>query len=125
MAGKNENMECPFCNLAADRKIIVENSVAFSTPDRSPVNPGHTLIIPKRHCVDYFELSLEEQISCWTLVNELKEILINKYHPDGFNICINIKEDAGQTVFHAHIHLIPRFKGDFINPRDRVTCFIP
>ena len=122
---KNENPDCPFCHLSADREIIIENSAAYSTPDISPVNPGHTLIITKRHCADYFDLTLEEQVLCWKLVNELKLILTKTHHPDGFNVGININEEAGQTVFHTHIHLIPRYKGDFINPREGVKGFIP
>ena len=82
------------------------------------------LIIPKRHCADYFDLTLEEQISCWKLVNELKLILTNRYHPDGFNVGININESAGQTVFHVHIHLIPRYKGDVIIPKEGISGIV-
>ncbi len=117
-------MDCPFCHLSADREITIENSAAYSTPDISPITPGHMLIISKRHCADYFDLTLEEQISCWKLVNELKVILTNRYHPDGFNVGININESAGQTVFHVHIHLIPRYKGDVIIPKVGISGIV-
>jgi diadenosine tetraphosphate (Ap4A) HIT family hydrolase len=122
---KNENSNCPFCNVSADREIIIENPDVFCMFDLLPVTKGHSLIIPTRHCADYFDLTEEEQSLCWKMVNELKIILSEKYHPDGFNVGININEAAGQTVFHVHIHLIPRYKGDFINPYGGVRGFIP
>lgn len=103
---------CPFCNLLSDRKIILENAFAFSIFDKFPVSPGHTLVIPKRHIDNYFLLTEPEQSNCWKLVNEMQIILTKDFRPDSFNIGVNIGEAAGQTIFHAHIHLIPRFKGD-------------
>jgi ATP adenylyltransferase len=122
---ENENPDCPFCNLSIDREIIIENPEAYCMLDKFPVTKGHTLIIPKRHCANYFDLTLKEQVSCWKMVNELKVILLEKYHPDGFNVGININEAAGQTIFHVHIHLIPRYKGDVINPIGGVRGVIP
>lgn len=116
---KNENSDCPFCKLSGDREIVLENNDVYCVADLYPVTKGHTLIIPKRHCADYFDLTLQEQASCWKMVNDLKVILSDKYNPDGFNISVNINEAAGQTVFHVHIHLIPRFKGEIINPIGR------
>lgn len=80
--------------------------------DKFPVSSGHILIIPKKHCADYFELTLEEQYACWSMLNDAKEILKVKFNPDGFNVGINIGDSAGQTVQHVHVHLIPRYKGD-------------
>jgi diadenosine tetraphosphate (Ap4A) HIT family hydrolase len=119
------NSKCPFCNLESDRKIILESSFAFSVFDKFPVSQGHALIIPKRHCKNYFDLSMEEQTECWKIVNEVKKMILEKYHPDGFNIGININEAAGQTVFHVHIHLIPRYEGDVEEPQGGVRGIIP
>jgi diadenosine tetraphosphate (Ap4A) HIT family hydrolase len=113
---KHENSDCPFCNPGADREITVENRDVYSMSDLFPVTKGHTLIIPRRHCANYFDLAPEEQVSCWKMVNEVKVVLSEKYNPDGFNVCININEAAGQSVFHVHIHVIPRYKGEIINP---------
>jgi len=120
-----ESSYCPFCNLDQHREIIIENSECYAMHDMFPVSNGHVLIIPKRHCSDYFELTTDEQTSCWEMVNELRGILDEKYHPDGFNIGINVNEAAGQTVPHVHIHLIPRYKGDVIDPEGGVRGVIP
>jgi len=109
---KQEFTDCPFCKPNIDREIILENTLAYSMYDKFPVTKGHTLIIPKRHCANYFELTLKEQTSCWRIVNEVRNFLTEKYHPDGFNIGINANEASGQTVPHAHIHLIPRYTDD-------------
>lgn len=116
---------CPFCHLESEREIIIESSSIFSTFDKFPVSKGHSLIIPKRHCSDYFELTFEEQTECWSIVNKVKQVLIEKYNPDGFNIGININEVAGQTISHVHIHLIPRYKGDVKDPEGGVRGVIP
>ncbi len=103
----------------------MESDSAYAIYDKFPVSRGHILIIPKRHCADYFDLDFSEQSACWVLLNEVKEIIENKFHPDGFNIGININESAGQTIWHAHIHLIPRYLGDVVEPRGGVRGVIP
>lgn len=119
------NVHCPFCNIEPGREIITENENIFAVYDKYPVNMGHALIIPKRHCRNYFELTKEGQENCWIIVNEVKKILSQKFNPDGFNIGININEAAGQTIDHVHIHLIPRYKGDIENPEGGVRGVIP
>ena len=122
---KDELSYFPFCNPDPDRVIILENDVVYSTYDKFPVSEGHALIIPKRHCSAYFDLSNEEQISCWKMVNAVKTILQEKYDPDGFNVGINVNKAAGQTISHVHIHLIPRYTGDVENPEGGVRGVIP
>ncbi|MBK8670744.1 MAG: HIT domain-containing protein [Saprospiraceae bacterium] len=122
---RNHNPDCPFCNPDAERELIVESATSFALYDRFPVSNGHALIIPKRHCDDYFELNFKEQASCIFMLNKVKDIIKNRFEPDGFNIGINIGEKAGQTVNHVHIHLIPRYDGDVENPRGGVRCVIP
>jgi len=116
---------CPFCHPESERVIILETLSAFSIYDKFPISKGHALIIPKRHCSDYFKLTMEEQASCWNMVNDVKQILQDKYHPDGFNVGINVNEAAGQTISHIHIHLIPRYKGDVPEPEGGVRGVIP
>lgn len=117
--------DCVFCRLDADRTILASSSLAFAIYDKFPVNPGHALIIPKRHTANYFDLSAEEQQALFALLNEVKQQLAENYSPDGFNVGINVGEAAGQTVGHVHIHLIPRYNGDIANPRGGVRGVIP
>jgi len=111
---------CPFCYLESDREIIIETDFSFCIFDKYPVSPGHMLIIPKRHSTNYFENTIEEKNDLWFLVDRAILLIKNKYNPDGFNIGININESAGQTVFHTHIHIIPRYIGDINYPRGGV-----
>jgi len=114
----SEKPNCPFCNI--DRGPLAENKLAFAIPDKYPVSPGHTLIISWRHVSDYFDLSVAEKQACWDLVDEMKQKLETQHNPAGWNIGINTGTVAGQTVFHVHIHLIPRYDGDMENPRGGV-----
>ncbi len=122
---KRKNADCPFCNPEPERELILESATAYAIYDKFPVNEGHALIIPKRHCADYFSLSFKEQSACWFVLNKTKKIIFNEYHPDGFNVGININKEAGQTISHVHIHLIPRYKGDVENPEGGVRGVIP
>jgi diadenosine tetraphosphate (Ap4A) HIT family hydrolase len=119
------NNACPFCKPEAERELIVESATAYAIYDKFPVNPGHALIIPKRHVLQYFELSFKEQSACWFMLNKVKEIIQNRFNPNGFNVGINIGETAGQTISHVHIHLIPRYDGDVKEPKGGVRGVIP
>jgi diadenosine tetraphosphate (Ap4A) HIT family hydrolase len=115
-------MDSPFLN--SDR-IYLENEHAIAIYDGYPVSKGHSLVVPKKIIHSIFQLKNEEYLGCFELVREVREFLKNQYNPDGFNIGINNGEDAGQTVSHAHIHIIPRYKGDVQNPRGGVRNVIP
>jgi superfamily II DNA or RNA helicase/diadenosine tetraphosphate (Ap4A) HIT family hydrolase len=104
---------------------IASNDLAFAIFDGFPVSPGHTLIIPKRLVPTWFEATPEEQRALMALVEVVKARLDAEYHPDGYNIGINAGEAAGQTVFHLHVHLIPRYRGDMDDPRGGVRHVIP
>ena len=108
--------ECMFCNLD-DKEILFENDLAVAFKDGMPVSKGHTLIIPKRHAVTYFDLAKEELEAMFDLSIKVKEYLDKEYHPDGYNVGFNVNEAGGQSVFHTHMHVIPRYKGDVENPR--------
>ena len=122
---KTENLDCIFCNPDANRELIVESEVSYAIYDKFPINEGHALIIPKKHCDNYFDLTFIEQAACMFMLNKVKEIVSNKFNPDGFNIGINVGEKAGQTVNHVHIHLIPRYNGDVEDPKGGVRGVIP
>lgn len=121
---RTENPDCPFCNPDSERELIVESATAYAIYDKYPVSAGHALIIPKRHCTNYFDLSFREQAACIFMLNTVKEIISAKFKPDGFNVGINVSEAAGQTVPHVHIHLIPRYDGDVEEPRGGVRGVI-
>jgi diadenosine tetraphosphate (Ap4A) HIT family hydrolase len=93
--------------------------------DGHPVNKGHALIIPSRHFANYFEATPEERQALWDLVGTVKGMITEKHKPDGFNLGINIGTAAGQSVFHLHIHVIPRYKGDMADPKGGVRGVIP
>ncbi len=115
----------PFFEKLEPKEQVGELASCFAFRDKFPVSEGHTLVIPKRKVANYFELSFKEQSACWFLVNLVKEELKKEYNPDGFNIGINVNQEAGQTVFHCHIHIIPRYTNDVENPHGGVRGVIP
>ena len=110
-------MDCIFCSYLENGKLIAENDGAFAIYDNFPVTKGHALIIPKRHFSGYFEATEKEVVYLDKTIREVKKIIDGEYHPDGYNIGINVGKAAGQTIFHLHIHLIPRYVGDVENPK--------
>ena len=121
----NQTTPCPFCTLPTDRATITESAAVYAIFDKFPVSKGHALVIPTRHVSNYFDLTLQEQTDCLIMLNEVKAILQKQFNPDGFNVGINIHAAAGQTVPHAHIHLIPRYQDDVQEPRGGVRGVIP
>ena len=116
-------MDCIFCRL--NRSILAETKLSLACLDSFPVSKGHTLVIPKRHVVSLWEMTTEEYTDAFALVRQVKDVLQEQFHPQGFNVGVNCGQAAGQTVFHAHIHLIPRYTGDVPNPRGGVRNIIP
>ena len=108
--------ECMFCTIS-ETDILLENEMALAFFDKFPVNEGHVLIIPKRHLANLFDATQEEVGSIWKLIKEVKEKLNKRFHPDGYNVGVNVGAAAGQTVFHLHVHVIPRYLGDVPDPR--------
>jgi diadenosine tetraphosphate (Ap4A) HIT family hydrolase len=115
---------CPFCNLPQER-VILETKTALAFLDAYPVTEGHTLVIPKRHAVSLFDLPPAELEHVWTQVANVRELLAKKYRPDAFNIGVNDGAAAGQTSTHAHVHVIPRRKGDSPDPRGGIRWIFP
>ena len=119
---------CLFCEIQEiDRKrIVAESSLGYVIRDGFPVTPGHTLVIPKRHAETFFDLTEGELLACNRLLHEQREAILREDGAvQGFNIGMNAGAAAGQTVFHCHIHLIPRRVGDVENPRGGVRHVIP
>jgi len=118
------NKDCIFCHTAGE-KLVVENDLAQAVLDTYPVSPGHTLIVPRRHAATIWDLTDEEYAACFELVRQARAIIQARHAPDAFNVGANCGEAAGQSVWHAHIHLIPRYKGDVENPRGGVRNVVP
>ena len=115
---------CLFCRVKT--KVVAENKLAYVTFDSYPVSNYHSLIIPKRHIKSYFNLTELEVISCKKLIIIMKNKIKKKDNlVKGFNIGINEGKVAGQSIMHSHIHLIPRRKGDVLNPQGGVRGVIP
>ncbi len=117
---------CIFCDILKNQKYVVyENDLVFAILDEYPVSKGHILIITKRHAKDYFDLTKPEKEAVDEAIIWLKNTFDRMYHPDGYNIGVNNGEVSGQTVMHAHVHLIPRYKGDVDDPKGGVRGVIP
>ena len=116
-------MECIFCHL--DRSMLAETKLSCAFLDRFPVSKGHSLVIPKRHVASLWEMTTEEYADAFSLVKQIKDLIQREFKPDGFNIGVNCGEAAGQSIFHAHIHLIPRYTGDVESPRGGIRNIIP
>lgn len=124
---------CPFCDFLGGHDVcetskrIASNIHATAFLDGYPVSEGHTLVVPHRHVASIFELGGEEQTSIWNLVTEVRDRLRQRFAvpPDAFNVGPNDGIDAGQTVAHAHVHVIPRYRGDVPDPRGGIRWVIP
>lgn len=100
----------------SNNKWLYESSKFFVVEDKYPVSPGHLLIISKQNRKDFFDLNEDERSELTDLIFTSKEILEENYNPDGYNIGMNCGKSAGQTIFHFHCHVIPRYEGDMDNP---------
>ena len=122
---KDPNNPCLFCNPKVSG-VAYENNLAYASYDSYPVSEYHCLIVPKRHIVDYFELSNEELIACNDLIKIIKNEIFNKDQTvKAFNIGTNAGKESGQSIMHCHIHVIPRREGDVENPQGGVRSVIP
>lgn len=116
--------DCLFCRNDIG-SVFIRGKLGFVRWDSHPVNEGHALVIPYRHVPSYFDVTNQEKQELWSLVDQGKEVIENRYRPHGYNVGINIGSRAGQSIFHMHIHLIPRYRGDVDNPRGGVRGVIP
>jgi len=115
---------CPFCGLAPERIVFSDDGV-MALFDAYPVTPGHTLVVPTQHVSRLFDLPPDEQLKIWLFTGRVRRFLAERLTVDSFNIGINDGEAAGQTVGHAHIHIIPRRLGDLPDPRGGIRWIIP
>jgi len=124
--GPQRKEGCIFCDDEIIEKVITSHGTVFAIESKYPVTEGHLLVIPYRHTLDYFTMTPQEMQHSEELLLLLKSKILQKdISVTGFNIGMNCGEDAGQTIMHAHIHLIPRRKGDVEDPRGGVRHVIP
>jgi len=121
----SQTERCLFCNKKK-QKIIYSSKLIFVVRDSYPVTKYHTLIIPHRHVSNFFDLNDSEFKDLFKILKKEKRSLINLDKKiTAFNVGVNAGADAGQSIMHCHIHLIPRRKGDIENPRGGVRGVIP
>lgn len=119
-------MFCVFCHrLTQPDLLIAENNLAAAFYDGFPVSPGHVLIVPKVHEGDFLALDWDTQKAIYELVPEVRKIIEEKNQPQGFNLGVNVGQTAGQTIAHAHFHVIPRYEGDVSEPKGGIRWIIP
>lgn len=118
----NPNDPCLFCT---PRGVTRRNSLAYCARDTYPVSCGHALIIPLRHCASFFDLTPEEIAACMELLVHERTAVDDEFNPDGYNVGVNVNKAGGQSIFHVHIHLIPRYAGDSPDPRGGVRQILP
>lgn len=118
-------MGCAFCDEFLPKKeALFENELAAAYFDEFPVSKGHMLIITKRHAATFFDITMKEQIAIVDLLNKCRKYLDKEFLPTGYNVGTNCGKDAGQSVMHMHMHLIPRYNGDVENPQGGVRGVI-
>ena len=122
----NSEKECFFCNKAKKETISSSDFVFVVRDNKFPVTKHHTLIAPHRHISDFFDLNNDELNDLSKVLKKQRQLLLNLDKTiTGFNVGVNAGVDAGQSIMHCHIHLIPRRKGDIGNPRGGVRGVIP
>ncbi|MDC7994027.1 HIT family protein [Altibacter sp. HG106] len=113
-----------FLNIPDNKKLYTSNHF-FIIKDSYPVSPGHLLIISNELHIEFFELPLEVKNELPSLIDIAKKLIERENKPDGYNIGMNCGSSAGQTIFHFHCHIIPRYQGDLKNPEGGIRGVIP
>lgn len=116
LALAGDDQTCPFCGISKDQ-LFYDGPSVVGIWDSHPVSPGHALLIPKRHAPTWFDTTPEERAELIAAIDYARTSIEKTHAPDGYNIGVNIGSAAGQTVFHVHLHVIPRYLGDTPNPR--------
>ena len=120
--------DCIFCQIASqerDADVVARFKHCYAMKDAYPVSEGHVLVIPYEHTENWFTASEEVRQDMMTAIHKMKKELEREYSPDGFNIGANCGKIAGQSVMHLHMHLIPRYEGDMVDPKGGVRGVIP
>lgn len=112
-------MACVFCDYDPKR-YLAENEYFYAIQDKYPVAKGHTLIVLKRHCSTFFELTPEEVIALQEITLKMKQELDVHYSSEAYNLAMNCGRAAGQSIDHFHLHIIPRKASDKVHAFRRI-----
>lgn len=124
MTCESHARECPFCTPASG-SVFFEDDLVIGLWDAFPVSPGHALLVPRRHVADWFGATEQERSALTEAIAVAAKTIEHIHQPDGYNIGLNGGVAAGQTVFHLHLHVIPRYAGDVPDPRGGIRRVIP
>lgn len=113
------------CELCTDEMALFGDDNAFVRYDNNSLSKGHILVVPRRHVADFFEMTWAEKTSILTLLDKARADIAQEHVPDGYNIGVNIGKAAGQSRMHVHVHLIPRYAGDVVDPSGGIRCVLP
>lgn len=120
----NDATDSTVCELCTPADAVLENELAYVRFDNHSLNPGHVLVIPKRHVASFFGMTTEEQSAVLGLLNDAQRLIQRDHSPDGYNIGVNIGKAGGQSRMHVHVHLIPRYVGDVADPSGGIRCVL-
>ena len=112
------------CELCKPDMVLLENELAYVRHDNNGLSRGHVLAVPRRHVANFFDMTAEEKSAVMGLLDRAQAMIENEHHPDGYNIGVNIGQAAGQNRMHVHVHLIPRYTGDVVDPRGGIRCVL-
>ena len=115
---------CPFCAIEHDR-VFLDGPLVRGLWDAFPVSPGHALLVTRRHVASWFDATPAEQAALLDAISAARAEIEARHQPEGYNVGFNAGEVAGQTVFHLHMHVIPRYAGDNPEPRGGIRAVIP
>ena len=115
---------CPFCRIEAGR-VAWSSPLAVAFWDVYPVSLGHALIVPRRHATSWSELTSDEKAALIAGIDAMRALIDERYEPHAYNVGFNDGEAAGQTILHFHVHVIPRYQGDVLDPRGGVRWVLP
>ena len=108
--------QAEICELCVVEQALIENALAYVRYDNNSLSRGHVLVVPRRHVAGFFDMTSDEKAAVWRLLDQAQHRIAGEFHPDGYNIGVNVGKVAGQTRMHVHLHLIPRYAGDVADP---------
>ncbi len=113
--------DCELCRL---EQVLFEADEAYVRFDNNSLARGHVLVVPRRHVADFFDMTAAEKSRVLELLDRAKAHVEKEFHPDGYNIGVNVGRTAGQARMHVHVHLIPRYTADVADPRGGIRCVL-
>jgi diadenosine tetraphosphate (Ap4A) HIT family hydrolase len=120
----NASARCAFCGVDRGR-VAWSSPLAIALWDVYPVSLGHALVMPRRHAMSWGELTADEKAALTAGVDAVRALIDERYQPHAYNVGYNDGPAAGQTIMHFHVHVIPRYQGDVLDPRGGVRWVLP